>query len=80
MHDICLLTEHEAAAQLRVAPRTLARWRSTGAGPRFRRIGPRQIRYSAEDLRAWLVGRGFDSRAAEYVSRTRPNQHVDATR
>ena len=33
------LTEREAAEIIRVSPRTLARWRIVGGGPRYRRHG-----------------------------------------
>jgi excisionase family DNA binding protein len=48
-----LLTEDEAAAYLRVRPRTLQRWRQLGRGPRFTRAG-RRILYRMADLQAYL--------------------------
>jgi excisionase family DNA binding protein len=47
------LTEREAAEYLRVAPRTLQRWRQLGRGPRFVRAG-RRVLYRQRDLDDWL--------------------------
>lgn len=44
-----ILTENQAAAVLKVSPRTLQAWRCTGKGPRFLRLG-RTIRYRMSDL------------------------------
>jgi hypothetical protein len=38
------------------ARRTLERWRQTGDGPRFVRVG-RAVRYRRSDLDAWLESR-----------------------
>ncbi len=50
-----LLTTEEAAAWLGLSPRTLERYRVTGEGPKFRKIG-RWVRYTVADLNAWLEG------------------------
>lgn len=47
------LTEVEAAAYLRLSPKTLTKWRSIGRGPRFTKIG-RLPRYRLADLEKWL--------------------------
>jgi excisionase family DNA binding protein len=47
------LTEREASEYLRVAPRTLQRWRQLGRGPRFVRAG-RRVLYRKHDLDDWL--------------------------
>ncbi|WP_051212476.1 helix-turn-helix transcriptional regulator [Rubritepida flocculans] len=65
-----LLTEHEAAELLRVAPRSLQRWRATGDGPRFVRLGLRRVAYAEADLLAWAAARSFAHRADE-VARKR---------
>jgi Helix-turn-helix domain len=39
-----------------IPTRTLERWRQTGEGPRFIRLG-RQVRYRQSDLDAWLESR-----------------------
>jgi excisionase family DNA binding protein len=48
-----LLTEEEAAAYLRVRPRTLQRWRQLDRGPTFTRAG-RRILYRMADLQDYL--------------------------
>ena len=51
-----LLTTKEAARYLRVSPRTLERYRVTGQGPRYLKIG-RLVFYRKSDLDAWLAER-----------------------
>jgi len=53
------LTCEEAAAFLRLSPRTLEKHRSVGGGPRFRKFG-RVIRYTLSDLVAWAEARSFE--------------------
>jgi hypothetical protein len=53
------LTTEEAAAFLRLSPRTLEKHRVLGGGPRFRKFGAR-VRYAAVDLRAWADGRAYE--------------------
>lgn len=48
-----LLTTAQAADWLGLSPRTLERYRVTGEGPKFRKIG-RWVRYTEADLEAWL--------------------------
>ena len=47
----------EAAGHLGLAPTTLAKWRSLGKGPQYRKFGG-AIRYSEVDLAAF-VGDGI---------------------
>ena len=53
------LTNAEAAAYLRLSPRTLEKQRVLGGGPRFRKFG-RSVRYDLEDLCRWANARGFE--------------------
>ena len=46
----------EAAKRLGLAPSTLARYRTTGEGPWFYRLG-RCVRYRGDDLEEWAAGR-----------------------
>lgn len=52
------LTTDEAAAFLRLSPRTLEKQRVLGGGPRFRKFGARVV-YAAVDLRTWADGRAY---------------------
>lgn len=52
------LTTDEAAAFLRLSPRTLEKQRVLGGGPRFRKFGARVV-YAAVDLRAWADNNTF---------------------
>ena len=52
-------TVEEAAAFLRVEPRTLDNWRWAGLGPKYRKHGGRIV-YHIDDLTAFSErGRGF---------------------
>ena len=46
------LTTEQAAAYLGLSPNTLHRWRWSGHGPRYRKLG-RSVRYMRADLDAW---------------------------
>ena len=48
-----LLTTDEGAKYLRLSPRTLERYRVTGEGPRFLKVG-RRVLYRQSDLDEWL--------------------------
>ncbi|MEO8546519.1 MAG: helix-turn-helix domain-containing protein [Burkholderiaceae bacterium] len=52
------LTTDEAAAVLRLSPRTLEKQRVLGGGPRFRKFGARVL-YATEDLQAWADSRAY---------------------
>ena len=43
------LNQIELAARLNISPRTLERWRWTGEGPRFMKVGGRVV-YRLEDV------------------------------
>ena len=50
-----LLTSAEAAEYLAgISPRTLARWRMLGTGPAYVKLGKRLVRYSTQDLDAFV--------------------------
>ena len=51
------LTEREAAAFLRLRPRTLANMRWRGIGPKYRKHGGRIV-YDIDDLTAWSASTG----------------------
>jgi predicted DNA-binding transcriptional regulator AlpA len=63
-----LLTQREAALALRLSERTLERWRVSGDGPPFAKLG-RRIGYRESDLEAWinsrLVGSTSERRAVQ---------------
>jgi predicted DNA-binding transcriptional regulator AlpA len=46
------LINDEAAAHVRLSPRTLEKMRVQGGGPRFRKLG-RRVVYLLDDLDAW---------------------------
>jgi predicted DNA-binding transcriptional regulator AlpA len=49
-----LFDQGQVAQRLGVSIRSLERWRMTGDGPRYIKMG-RQIRYRAEDVEAWIA-------------------------
>ena len=57
-HDsaFAYLSTREAAAALRLSPRTLDRYRVSGAGPVFHKFGNR-VRYARSDLESWAAKR-----------------------
>lgn len=59
MRDEQLLDEAAAAVRCRMSHRTMQRWRSTGDGPPYIRVGPRLIAYRQADVEAWLRSRTF---------------------
>ena len=62
------LTNAEAAAILKLSPRTLEKLRVNGGGPRFRKFGSRVI-YAREDLDAWANARICESTSdAQYAA------------
>jgi hypothetical protein len=54
------LTNDEAAAFLRLSPRTLEKQRVIGGGPRFRKFG-RRVMYAVSDLETWADARSFEA-------------------
>jgi predicted DNA-binding transcriptional regulator AlpA len=59
------LDEAAAAEMLNVSPRTLQRWRATGGGPAFTRVGMRRVAYITAEIERWAAARTFPHRAAE---------------
>jgi transposase len=51
------LTTEQAAAYLKLAPRTISDMRSRGGGPRCRRVSHRRVLYAIADLHAWILRR-----------------------
>ncbi|MBS7725105.1 helix-turn-helix domain-containing protein [Pseudomonas lalucatii] len=71
----CYLTNNEAAAFLRLSPRTLEKQRVIGGGPRFRKFG-RRVMYALTDLEAWAGERSFETTFdPEYLDRHPGAQH-----
>ena len=64
MADV-LLTQHQAADRYCVTTKTLQRWRTQGVGPRYIRIGSRQVRYREADCDAYDARQSFNHRADE---------------
>ena len=55
-----LLETKEAAPVVGVSPYTLEKWRVTGGGPRYRKVG-RLVRYARADLDAFLAAAARNS-------------------
>jgi len=58
------LSEGELAERYGVPPRTAQRWRHTGHGPRYTKIG-RRVAYRVADIEEWLATHTYASRADE---------------
>jgi len=50
-----LITAKQTAQCLRVSYSTLKRWRKTGTGPEWSRLGGRAIRYRVVSVEAWVT-------------------------
>lgn len=59
------LTEDDFSERFHVSARTAQRWRVTGEGPKWVRVGPRRVAYRMSDCEAWAVSRTYPHRAAE---------------
>ncbi|MDO9501998.1 AlpA family transcriptional regulator [Falsiroseomonas sp.] len=64
------LTERDFSARYQISTRTLQRWRLTGDGAPYVRIGPRRIVYPLAAAEAWAAARTFPHRAAELAGAT----------
>ena len=64
MQDEYLL-QHQFCARFRVSPRTAERWRVTGDGPSWVRLGQRKVAYRLSDCERWAAERTFRHRAEE---------------
>jgi len=64
------LTEREFTTRYHIGKRTAQRWRVSGEGPRWVRLGPRRVVYRADDCEAWAAARTFEHRAAELRAAT----------
>ncbi|WP_349292204.1 helix-turn-helix domain-containing protein [Pseudomonas sp. KB-10] len=71
------LTNNEAAAFLRLSPRTLEKQRVIGGGPRFHKFG-RRVMYALADLESWAGERSFETTFdPEYIDRHAGAQRDD---
>ena len=64
MDHVDLLTTKQAAKFLGRDPQTLWRWRQSGSGPKYSRMGPSWVFYRLSDLEAYR-DRVFQSTAEE---------------
>ena len=60
-----LLRTAEAAARVRLKTATLEKYRVTGDGPPFYRVGPKQILYDPVELDCW-------ARSSKFASTSQP--------
>jgi len=59
-----LLSSDETAAELHLAPASLATWRCHGRGPRFVKVG-RAVFYRRSAIKAWLKSQERDPQSAK---------------
>jgi hypothetical protein len=64
------LDENGLHEQYDIPPRTAQRWRASGDGPEYVRVGKRRILYRIADVERWLANRTFKSRADEISRQT----------
>jgi predicted DNA-binding transcriptional regulator AlpA len=51
----CILTEKELCAWFRIGQATACRWRYSGVGPPWVRLGPRRLGYRKSEAERWLI-------------------------
>jgi predicted DNA-binding transcriptional regulator AlpA len=61
---LAMLTQSECAEHLRLSERTLERFRVSGIGPKFVRMG-KSVRYRLCDVEAWIASRFVGSTSEE---------------
>lgn len=69
--DSELMTTQEAAKYLRISARSMERYRVTGQGPNYTKVGPglrSRVLYRKTDLDVWLAGFQYSS-TSEYSDR-----------
>jgi predicted DNA-binding transcriptional regulator AlpA len=59
------LTEAQFAERYHIGRRTVQRWRQSGEGPAWVRLGQRRVLYRLSDCEAWAATRTFRHRADE---------------
>jgi predicted DNA-binding transcriptional regulator AlpA len=74
------LTEEEFAERYHFGRRTVQRWRSSGDGPPYCRLGARRIFYRVADIERWIAGRTFRHRADELARQVDLQTDADAAR
>ena len=57
------MTERQAASLLGVSPRSLQRWRVSGDGPKFSKVGRRKVLYRERDISSYIDARTYSSTA-----------------
>ena len=65
------LTTTQVAETLGISGRSLERWRLTGSGPKFIRVG-KSVRYASGDISSWLATRRFASTAGADTAKASP--------
>lgn len=63
--------EAALAERIGLSRRTLQRFRVTGEGMPFVRLGARRVVYRVADVEAWLAANSFPHRAAEMATKAR---------
>ena len=64
------MTTDQFCKRHHVSHRTAERWRATGEGPAWVRVGPRKVLYRVSDCDAWAASRTFAHRADEMARAT----------
>jgi predicted DNA-binding transcriptional regulator AlpA len=66
--EAAYLSEVQFCARFGIHRRTAQRWRTTGEGPPFIRLGARRVAYRVADAERWADARTYPHRAAEMVT------------
>lgn len=68
MSEDAYLTEQQFAERYHLGRRTVQRWRITGDGPPFVRLGRRRLLYRLSDCERWAAAQTHQHRAAELAN------------
>ena len=68
-----LITATETARRLHVSYSTMKRWRKTGTGPEWCRLGGRAIRYRVVSVEAWVTSQARGLRRCPIGSSATPD-------
>lgn len=53
------VNEHELAETLQISTATIRKWRVSGKGPQFVKVGGTAVRYSMQAVESWLRTQPF---------------------
>ena len=65
--DALFASEKQFCESFGLCRRTVQRWRVSGDGPKWSRLGAKRVAYRISDIEAWAAARTFNHRAEEFA-------------